>query len=67
MWLIVSEEADSFEIAGSIYRNARNFLHANRGDEEKFRACVKELGKHALNENAEWLLLHRRNAFKIEQ
>lgn len=61
------EEADSFEIAGSIYRNARNFLHANRGDEEKFRACVKELGKHALNENAEWLLLHRRNAFKIEQ
>jgi len=61
------EEADSFEIAGGLYRNARNFLRDNPGDQEKFRACVKELGKYALNENAEWLLLHRRNVFKIEQ
>ena len=61
------EEADSFEMAGGLYRNARHFLREHAGDEELFRACVKELGKHALNENAEWLLLHRRNAFKIEQ
>ena len=54
-------------MAGGLYRNARHFLREHAGDEELFRACVKELGKHALNENAEWLLLHRRNAFKIEQ
>jgi len=60
------EEAAGFEKAGAVFRNALAFVDAHRGDDERFRACIKELGKYALAENADWLLQHRRNAFKLE-
>lgn len=60
------EEAATFEKAGAIFRNALAYVDAHAADEEKCRACIFELGKYALAENADWLLQHRRNAFKIE-
>ncbi|MGB4333985.1 MAG: hypothetical protein WBJ41_03980 [Chromatiaceae bacterium] len=61
------EEAASFEQAGGIFRNARVFLdHTAPADVTRSRSCVLALGKYALAENAQWLLLHRRNAFHIQ-
>jgi hypothetical protein len=61
-----AEEAASFEKAGGVFRNAREYVDAHDGEPDKFRTCVLELGKYALAENADWLLQHRRNAFKIQ-
>jgi len=61
------EEAASFEKAGSVFRNALAYVDSHPADEAKFRTCIFELGKYALAENADWLLQHRRNAFKLQE
>jgi hypothetical protein len=60
------EEAANFEKAGAVFCNALAYVEAHQGDSDKFQACILELGKYALAENADWLLQHRRNAFKIK-
>jgi hypothetical protein len=60
------EEAANFEKAGAVFRNALTYVEAHQGDNDKLQSCILELGKYALAENADWLLQHRRNAFKIE-
>lgn len=61
------EEAATFEQAGGIFRNARAFLdNTPPEDMHRFTACVFALGKYALAENAQWLLMHRRNAFHVQ-
>jgi hypothetical protein len=56
-----AEQAVSYEKMGAIFRGAlRLFYH----DQSRRTECLFALGKQALAENAEWLIQHRKNAFK---
>ena len=61
-------QADSYGLMGRLFHRARRVaLHADDGPagDESFQAVVRDLGREALAENAEWLVDHRRR--KIEQ
>lgn len=60
-----NEEAITFEKAGGIFRTALVHTDKNIDNDEGLRECAFVLGKYALAESADWLLLHRRNAFKL--
>jgi hypothetical protein len=48
---------------GAIFRGAKRVLEQDDWHPE---ACLFALGKQALAENAEWLMQHRKNAFKVQ-
>ncbi len=56
-------QAHSYGLMGRIFRRARQVTTGV--DDTSFQAVVRDLGREALAENAEWLLDHRRR--KIEQ
>ena len=56
-----AEQAVSYEKMGAIFRWAQRLFES---DHARQHECLFALGKHALAENAEWLMQHRRNAFK---
>ena len=56
-------QAHSYGLMGRIFKRARQAVAG--ADDYTFRAVVRDLGREALAENAEWLLDHRRR--KIEQ
>jgi hypothetical protein len=56
-----AEQAISYEKMGAIFRWAQRLFES---DHARQHECLFALGKHALAENAEWLMQHRRNAFK---
>jgi hypothetical protein len=58
-----ADQAVSYEKMGAIFQRAERLLEQ---DQRRQNECVLALGKHALAENAEWLLQHRRSAFKIQ-
>ena len=57
-----ADQAVSYEKMGAIFQRAERLLEQ---DQRRQNECLLALGKHALAENAEWLLQHRRSAFKI--
>jgi len=57
-------QADSYGLMGRMFDRARR-VAATADDDEAFEDVVRDLGREALAENAEWLLNHRRR--KIEQ
>lgn len=61
------EESVNFEKAGAVFRNARKYIDGHKSIPEKIQSCVIELGRFALSENADWLLKHKRNAFRVEK
>jgi hypothetical protein len=50
--------AHSYALMGRIFARAEQV--AAGADDDEFKAVVRELGREALSENAEWLLDHRR-------
>jgi len=60
------EQVASYETMGNILRNAQVILNSHNETPERQEECFLALGKLSLAENAEWLLMHRRNAFKIQ-
>ena len=61
-----AEQAVSYEMMGSLFRNARAVLDKFAGDLAIEEQCLFALGKFALAENASWLLMNRKNAFKVQ-
>jgi hypothetical protein len=57
-------QADNYRLMGRIFLRARRAAE-KAPDDETFKAVVRDLGREALAENAEWLVDHRRR--KIEQ
>lgn len=60
-----AEQSVSYELMGALFRNARSTLERNAGNEAIEEQCLFTLGKFALDENASWLLMHRKNAFQV--
>ncbi len=60
-----AEQSVSYELMGALFRNARSTLEKNAGNEAIEEQCLFTLGKFALDENASWLLMHRKNAFQV--
>ena len=58
-----ADQAISYEKMGAIFRGAKRILEQ---DQRRQNECLFALGKQALAENAEWLLQHRKNAFKVQ-
>lgn len=58
-----SDHAVSYAKMGAIFRGAKHVLEQDDGHPV---ACLFALGKQALAENAEWLMQHRKNAFKVQ-
>ncbi len=57
-------QADSYALMGRIFQRAKDATDPEQ-DDEAFKDVVRDLGREALAENAEWLVDHRRR--KIEQ
>ena len=57
-------QAHSYDLMGRIFTRAEAIAQG-AGDDQVFIAVMRDLGREALAENAEWLLDHRRR--KIEQ
>jgi hypothetical protein len=59
-----AEQAVSYEKMGAIFRGAQRLFEQ---DQSRRAECLFALGKHALAENAEWLMQHRKNAFTVQK
>ena len=57
------EQAISYEKMGAIFLGVQRFFEQEQADRSE---CLFALGKQALAENAEWLIQHRKNAFKVQ-
>ena len=51
--------AHNYKQMGTLFERARVVADANPDDDHVFRELIRELGREALFENAEWLLDHR--------
>ncbi|HLZ82603.1 MAG TPA: hypothetical protein VKQ54_03480 [Caulobacteraceae bacterium] len=58
-------QAQSYALMGRVFDRAKRIAEAAGDDDEAFQAVIRDLGREALAENAEWLVDHRRR--KIEQ
>lgn len=61
------EDANRYQKMGSLFERAIHVLerHQQNGDTESARNILQAIGKEALAENGEWLLLHRQRKFEI--
>lgn len=61
------EDANRYQKMGSLFERAINVLeqHQKNGDSVSARNIFQAIGKEALAENGEWLLLHRQRKFEI--
>lgn len=61
------EHANSYGKMGRLFELARNKIELalDAGNKEKSLFIVKSIGKAALEENGEWLLLHRQRKFEV--
>jgi len=61
------EDANRYQKMGSLFSRAILVLdqHLEAGNTESARSILKSIGKEALAENGEWLLLHRQRKFEI--
>jgi len=59
-----AEQAVGYGEQGAISRGAERLF--DRGPSGR-SDCLFALGKHALAENAEWLMQHRKNAFTVQK
>jgi hypothetical protein len=49
---------------GAVFRNAQRVIEAGLSDRMD---CLFALGKHALAENADWLIQRRNNAYRVRK
>lgn len=59
-----AEQASGYEKTGAVFRNAQRLFKL---DPAHRMECLLALGKHALAENADWLIQRRKNAFKVSK
>lgn len=61
------EDANRYQKMGNLFDRAIIVLsqHIEAGNTESARTVLKLIGKEALAENGEWLLLHRQRKFEI--
>lgn len=61
------EDANRYQKMGNLFDRAMIVLnkHTETGNMESARNILKSIGKEALAENGEWLLLHRQRKFEI--
>jgi hypothetical protein len=61
------EDANRYQKMGNLFDRAIIVLnqHIEAGNSESARSILKLIGKEALAENGEWLLLHRQRKFEI--
>jgi len=59
------EQVARYDKCGQLFRYAREAIEKSPNPEHT-SACLFELGKQALQENADWFLQHRRNSFEIQ-
>lgn len=61
------EDANRYKKMGSLFDRATILLdqHIEAGNFESARGILKSIGKEALAENGEWLLLHRQRKFEL--
>jgi hypothetical protein len=59
-----AEQGRSFEKMGAVFRNAQRVIEAGLSDRMD---CLFALGKHALAENADWLIQRRNNAYRVRK
>ena len=57
------EQAISYEKMGAIFQGVQRLFQHDQADRSE---GIFALGKQALAENADWLMQHRRNAFKVQ-
>lgn len=61
------EDANRYQKMGSLFERAIQVLeqHQQKDDTPSARKILQAIGKEALAENGEWLLLHRQRKFEI--
>lgn len=61
------EDANRYQKMGSLFERAIQVLeqHQQNGDTASVRNILQAIGKEALAENGEWLLLHRQRKFEM--
>jgi hypothetical protein len=65
--LAVAEQAKQYLLMGQLFRRASERLEAllERGDVASSQQLLRELGREALRENGDWVLLHRERPLEV--
>jgi len=57
--------AKQYAFMAGLFKRASDALEKHKNDEAKSIEILRELGKAALEENSEWVLLHRERSLEI--